>query len=76
MKQPSGNRSDYVASAIVFALLLVLRVLANLGYLPEDAALAPFLLDSRFSKELSEEAHAVRPYLVRTINESLSHTGL
>jgi DNA repair protein RecO len=56
--------------------VLVLRILSRLGYLPQSPELAPFLRSSQFSPELSHEAHRVRTYLIRTINDSLAETGL
>jgi len=56
--------------------VLVLRVLAHLGYLPHTQELAPFISDSFFSIELAAEAAKSRTLLIRTINESLQSTGL
>lgn len=60
--------------------VLVLRVLAHLGYLPHTPALAPFLQTAPQGDFMSEDlAVAVarsRPALIRTINNSLSATGL
>lgn len=55
--------------------VLVLRILSHLGYLPQSAALAPFI-EAQFSLELSAKALAERALLVRAINESLKATGL
>ena len=55
--------------------VLVLRILANLGYLPHSEALAPFI-DGGFDIDLSAKALEARALLVRTINESLRATGL
>jgi len=55
--------------------VLVLRVLAHLGYLPHTEALAQFI-DGEYSVELSAEALKSRSLLVRAINESLIATGL
>lgn len=55
--------------------VLVLRVLSQLGYLPQTEALAPYV-DGEFSVELSTKALKERSLLVRTINESLKSTGL
>jgi len=56
--------------------VLVLRILAHLGYLPELPALAPFVEDDRFSPELAAQAAASRKLLIKLINESLQATGL
>ncbi|HUD02755.1 MAG TPA: recombination protein O N-terminal domain-containing protein [Candidatus Paceibacterota bacterium] len=56
--------------------VLVLRVLAQLGYLPHTQELAPFIADTFFSVELAAEAAKSRTLLIRTINESLQSTGL
>lgn len=56
-------------------VVLVLRALSCLGYLPETEALAPFV-QGEFSIELSAKALESRALLVRTINESLRATGL
>ncbi len=56
--------------------VLVLRILANLGYLPELPALAPFVESDQFSPELAAEAAASRKLLIRLINDSLQATGL
>lgn len=55
--------------------VLVLRVLAHLGYLPRTQALEPFI-EGAYSIELSAEALKSRALLVRAINESLTATGL
>ena len=56
--------------------VLVLRILAHLGYLPELPALAPFVEDDKFSPELALQASASRKLLIRLINDSLQATGL
>ena len=56
-------------------VVLVLRILSHLGYLPATAALAPFV-ESEFSLDLSAKALESKALLVRTINESLRATGL
>ncbi len=56
--------------------VLVLRILAHLGYLPELPALAPFVESNQFSPELAAEAAASRKLLIQLINESLQATGL
>jgi len=56
-------------------VVLVLRILAHLGYLPHTEALAPFV-GGEFSIDLSAQALQSRSLLVRTINEALQATGL
>lgn len=56
--------------------VLVLRILAHLGYLPQTAELAPFINEDFFSLELSSLVKKSRNTLIRTINESLNATGL
>lgn len=56
--------------------VLVLRILSHLGYLPHTPALSPFLEADFFSIELTAEVERSRALLMRTINESLSATGL
>jgi len=56
--------------------VLVLRILFNLGYLPQTAELAPFVRDADLSLELAAEAAASRSALIRAINDSLYATGL
>ena len=56
-------------------VVLVLRILAHLGYLPQTDALAPYV-EGEFDIELSAQALKDRSLLVRTINESLKATGL
>ena len=56
--------------------VLVLRILAHLGYLPELPALAPFVEDDKFSPELALQASASRKLLIKLINNSLQATGL
>lgn len=55
--------------------VLVLRVLAHLGYLPHTQALAQFI-EGEYSLELAAEALKSRSVLIRAINESLTATGL
>jgi DNA repair protein RecO len=55
--------------------VLVLRILAHLGYLPHTEALAPFV-EGDFSIDLAARALQSRSLLIRTINESLQATGL
>jgi DNA repair protein RecO len=56
--------------------VLVLRILAHLGYLPELPALAPFVESDQFSPELAAEAASSRKLLIKLINDSLQATGL
>jgi DNA repair protein RecO (recombination protein O) len=56
--------------------VLVLRILANLGYVPELPALSPFITDDPFSPELAAQAAASRALLIKLINDSLQATGL
>jgi DNA repair protein RecO (recombination protein O) len=56
--------------------VLVLRILAHLGYLPDTQELKPFIERDFFSIELAEEIAASRKLLFKTINESLDATGL
>jgi DNA repair protein RecO len=67
----AGSPTDAEAVETV----LVLRVLAHLGYLPRTQALAQFI-EGEYSLELSAEALKSRSLLVRAINESLTATGL
>jgi DNA repair protein RecO len=66
--------SDADAQAI--ETVLVLRILAQLGYLPRTPELQPFISDQLFSIELAAAAAERRSLLIRAINESLQHTGL
>lgn len=69
------NSSDAEAIECV----LVLRILAHLGYLPERPELAPFVTpatEELFSLELTAEAARSRTLLIQAINESLDATGL
>jgi DNA repair protein RecO len=63
------------ASLESIEIVLVLRILSHLGYLPHSAALAPYI-EGRFSVELSAHALEARALLVSAINESLKATGL
>lgn len=56
--------------------ILVLRILASLGYLPESTELKPFIETDFFTAELAGRAKRSRALIVRAINESLSATGL
>lgn len=55
--------------------VLVLRVLAHLGYLPHTQALSQFI-EGEYSVELAAQALKSRSLLIRAINESLIATGL
>jgi DNA repair protein RecO len=70
----AASQSDTDAEAI--ECVLVLRILAHLGYLPQRQELLPFVTDSLFSLELTAQAAKSRVLLIKTINESLSATGL
>jgi len=56
--------------------VLVLRILAHLGYLPHTPELKPFIEADFFSIELAAEVERSKALLMRAINESLSATGL
>ncbi len=56
--------------------VLVLRILAHLGYLPELPALSPFVETDAYSPELAQQALASRKLLIKLINDSLQATGL
>jgi DNA repair protein RecO len=66
--------TDQDAQAI--ETVLVLRVLAQLGYLPNTPELAPFIQNQLFSVELAAAAAQSRSVLIRAINESLQQSGL
>ncbi len=68
-------RAASTTHAEAIETVLVLRVLAHLGYLPHTQALAQFI-EGEYSIELSAEALKSRSLLVRAINESLIATGL
>lgn len=69
------SRAAMAADAEAIETVLVLRVLAHLGYLPHTQALAQFI-EGEYSVEMSAEALKSRTLLVRAINESLTATGL
>lgn len=69
-----GSSHAEVAPAI--ECVLVLRVLAHLGYVPRAAALSSFIENDLFTPTLMTEALKARPLLIRTINESLHASGL
>jgi len=56
--------------------VLVLRILDHLGYLPDSPELTVFLSGDLALPERTAQVQAVRPLLIRTINESLNATGL
>lgn len=56
-------------------VVLVLRILSQLGYLPHTEALAPFI-EGEFGIDIAAKALEARALLIRTINESLQATGL
>ena len=57
-------------------IVLVLRILAQLGYLPKTSELEPFTSGDLFSLELAAAAARSRAALIRAINTSLESTGL
>jgi DNA repair protein RecO (recombination protein O) len=66
--------NDQDAQAI--ETVLVLRILAQLGYLPHTPELTPFISDQLFSIELAAAAAQSRALLIKAINESLQQSGL
>ncbi|MCX6819847.1 MAG: DNA repair protein RecO [Candidatus Adlerbacteria bacterium] len=56
--------------------VLVLRVLSHLGYLEQTEISMPFVANNEFSPTVTTEARALRPALIRVINESLGASGL
>lgn len=56
--------------------VLVLRILSHLGYLPNTPEIRPFVEADFFSLELAGRVAESRKLLIKTINESLSATGL
>lgn len=56
--------------------VLVLRILARLGYLPELPAVAPFVESGAYSPGLAAQALSSRRLLIKLINESLQASGL
>jgi DNA repair protein RecO (recombination protein O) len=69
-------RTEEKTAAESIEALLVLRILAHLGYLPDISELRPFVENDFFSVEMAHEAQRSRALLIRAINESLSATGL
>lgn len=64
------------ATAESIETVLVLRILARLGYLPDTPELRPFVEMDLSSLDLAHRTQASRRLLVRAINESLLATGL
>lgn len=56
--------------------VLVLRILAQLGYVEEGKGFNVFLENDEFSPEIIEQAKNARVALIRAINTSLAETGL
>lgn len=57
--------------------IVVLRILSQLGYVPDTPALSPFIQRGTvMTGELAAQAATSRALLIRTINESLAVTGL
>ncbi len=56
--------------------VLVLRILAHLGYVAHVPELAPFMENDFFSEELAAAAVHSRSLLIRTINQSLKASEL
>lgn len=69
-----SRQSEAAADSV--ECVLVLRILAHLGYLPQLPALAPFVESDKFSPELALQAAASRKLLIKLINDSLQATGL
>lgn len=62
-------------NARVLEYLAVLRLLASLGYVREDAAIMPFLAVS-YEPDIVARAEAARATLVKAVNEAISASGL
>lgn len=73
--QPDHFPQEVLVSPDSIEVVLVLRILSQLGYLPHTEALQPFI-EGQFDIELSAKALEARGLLIRTINESLQATGL
>lgn len=56
--------------------ILVTRILHVLGYLPNELNLHKFISSTGFSRELLDEAKALRSQMVVSINKSLAETQL
>lgn len=59
-----------------FEVVLILRVLKNLGYLGETPDISRFTHSFTWSSDLIEEVSPVRALAIRTINESLALSQL
>jgi DNA repair protein RecO len=68
----TGEKEEAEAVEVV----LVLRTLAHLGYLPHTPELAPFISTDFASLELSQAALRSKRLLIKAINESLQASGL
>ena len=69
-------RAESEQDAEAVECVLVLRILAALGYLPQTQEIKKFVETDFFSLELAAEAARSRALLIRAINESLESTGL
>lgn len=69
-------RVESTETAEAVECVLVLRILADLGYLPATPEIAPFLERDFFGMELSDKVASSRKTLIKAINESLEATGL
>lgn len=69
-------RAEQEQDAEAVECVLVLRILAGLGYLPQTPEVKKFVETDFFSLELAAEAARSRALLIRAINESLESTGL
>jgi DNA repair protein RecO len=69
-------RVESAETAEAVECVLVLRILADLGYLPATPEIAPFLERDFFGMELSDKVVSSRKTLIKAINESLEATGL
>jgi DNA repair protein RecO len=65
-----------LARGVDVEAVLVLRILAHLGYLPHTPELQPFIEKDFFSIELAQEVEVSRKALIKAINDSLGATGL
>jgi DNA repair protein RecO len=82
-EDPNADLYDTVSQGLLalarganVEVVLVLRILSHLGYLPHKKELEPFIEKDFFSHELESEIAASRTLLIRAINDSLSATGL
>lgn len=69
-------RAQTQKDAEAIECVLVLRILAHLGYLPRTPEIEPFIETDFFSLELAAQAATSKSLLIRAINESLGATGL